>query len=118
MEHTHKLQEDISAYKKEKECLSDENTYLQNIITCNPVFSNLFLEYSKAEPEKRIDQLKTSINSQSFFLLSMLYSFGMFYNPDSTGQQALLNRGFFPNPDKKENSTPFTSKPLVNVSCT
>jgi len=95
-EETHQLQEDIVSYRKENQCLTDEINYLQNVINNNPVFGTIFQEYSNAPPEKRQEILKTSISSQSFFLLAVMFSFGILFNVDSNGNQLpLLNRGIF-----------------------
>jgi len=95
-EETQQLQEDIISYKKENYCLAEEVKYLQNVINNNPVFATIFQEYSNAPSEKRQEVLKTSINSQSFFLLAVMFSFGILFNVDSSGNQLpLLNRGIF-----------------------
>jgi len=93
---TQQLQEDISSYKKENQCLTEEVKYLQNIINNNPIFSTIFQEYSIAPPDKRQEVLENSISSQSFFLLAVMFSFGIVFNVDSNGNSMpLFNRGFF-----------------------
>jgi len=95
-EETHALQEDISSYKKENQCLAEEVKYLQNIINNNPIFSTIFQEYSNAPSDKRQEVLVNSISSQSFFLLAVMFSFGIVFNVDSNGNSMpLFNRGFF-----------------------
>jgi len=96
VDETHQLQEDIAGYKKENQCLEEEVQFLQNIIYNNPIFSTVFQEYSNAPPEKRLDILKNALSSQSFFLLAVMFSFGIVFNVDSNGNAIpLLNRGFF-----------------------
>jgi len=95
-EDTNELQTDIAAYKRENKCLTDEVQFLQNIINSNPIFSTIFQEYTNAPQEKRQELLKNSLNSQSFFLLAVMFSFGIVFNVDSNGNSLpLLNRGFY-----------------------
>jgi len=97
-EDTHHLEEDISSYKKENQCMTEEVKYLQNIINTNPIFSTIFQEYSNTPEEKRQEVLENSISSQSFFLLAVMFSFGILFNVDSNGNaMPYFNREFLKN---------------------
>jgi len=112
-EETHQLRTEIAAYKRESQCLTDEVEYLQNIVNNNPIIATVFQEYYNAPPEKRLDILKNSLNSQSFFLLAVMFSFGIVFNVDSNGNAIpLLNRGFYR--DFKDDGTRVTNQDLFN----
>jgi len=80
---TYNLREYIAVLKNENSKLKEEIVYLMNLIQKNPIFSNLFNEYI-LNPQN--EAFFSSLNSQSFFLLTLLYSFGLISNVESYPQ--------------------------------
>jgi len=74
------LSEYVAVLKNENKQLKEEIVYLMNLIQRNPIFSSLFQEYL-LNPQN--EEFFSTLNSQSLFLMALLYSLGLMTNVES-----------------------------------
>jgi len=74
------LSEYVAVLKNENKQLKEEIVYLMNLIQKNPIFSKLFQEYL-LNPQN--EEFFNKLNSQSLFLMALIYSLGLITNVES-----------------------------------
>eukprot|EP01130_Rhizamoeba_saxonica_P001883 TRINITY_DN11707_c0_g1_i1.p1 TRINITY_DN11707_c0_g1~~TRINITY_DN11707_c0_g1_i1.p1 ORF type:complete len:358 (-),score=91.25 TRINITY_DN11707_c0_g1_i1:65-1138(-) len=97
------MKEEISKLKNENMQLKNEVNYLQRLVTSNPMFSNIYKQVQSTPAESREKLMSSAMATQSFFLMAILFSFGIMWNLNSAGNLgSMLNMNNAENPMFRE----------------